>query len=930
MPGPPSAFGFDPVGLAAILDSALDAIVTMDSTGAITGWNAEAAVMFGRPAAEVIGRRLADVLIPARYREAHQQGLDRFLSTGEGPILRRRLEIEALRQDGREFPVELTVTPVEVAGGWQFSAFLRDITTGREAAEALRSATERFELVSRATNDAVWDWDFRTGLASRNEAYQALFGYPPQSAPRIAAWKDRIHPEDRDRVVGGLRRAVESGGSSWTDEYRFICADGSVRVVLDRGYVSRNAEGAPLRMVGAMMDVTARRRAEQLERAIYRIAEAANTDVGLRELLHDIHAIVGELLPAENFYIALYDEATELLTFPYYVDQRDPPPPPRRLGLGLTEYVLRTGAALSASPKVHRVLEQRGEVILIGAPSEDWLGVPLKTLERTIGVLVVQTYTAGVQYGEREREILQFVSSQVAAAIERKRTEEQLREGESKYRLIFESNPEAMWVYHRESLRFLAINDAAMRRYGYSRAEFQAMSVTDIRLAEDRPRTEAAPAPSDHEDAFLSGLRHRRKDGTLLDVEIRSDPIDFAGQPARLVLVRDVTEQKQLEDRLRQAQKMEAVGQLAGGIAHDFNNLLTAITGYTDLLLEDAAAEGPMRQDLEEIRKAAWRAAALTQQLLAFSRKQVLESRVIDLNTVVSGAERLLGRLLEEHIALRTELAADLGLVKADPAQFEQVIVNLAVNARDAMPRGGELRIETRNIELDSRLTAEHSVVPAGSYVELSVADTGTGMDERIKARLFEPFFTTKGLGKGTGLGLSTVYGIVKQSGGSIAVASTPGKGTVFTITLPRVDGEAEGLAAPSAPHGVLGGTEAILLVEDESALRAVARRVLVRYGYQVIEAPDAESALGLAAAHSETLDLLLTDVIMPGLSGAELANRLTALRPRIRVLFMSGYSDEAIAQQGVLAPRSAYLQKPFEPEALARKVREVLDGATR
>ncbi len=920
---------FDPVRLAAILDSALDAIVTMDAAGVITGWNAEAGVMFGRPAAEVMGRRMADVLIPSRYREAHHRSLERFLATGEGPILRRRIEIEALRHDGREFPVELTVTPLEIDGGWQFSAFIRDITAVREAAEALRSATERFELVSRATNDAVWDWDFRTGLASRNEAYEVLFGYPPQSAPRIAAWKDRIHPEDRDRVVSGLRRVVEAGGSSWSDEYRFVCADGSVRVVFDRGYVSRNADGAPIRMVGAMMDLTARRRAEQVERAIYRIAEAANTDVGLRELLHDIHAIVGELLPADNFYIALYDEATELLTFPYYVDQRDPPPPPRRLKLGLTEYVLRTGAPLSVSPEVHRVLEQRGEVTLIGAPAEDWLGVPLKTRERTIGVLVVQSYTGGVQYGEREREILQFVSSQVAVAIERKRAEQQLREGESKYRLIFESNPEAMWVYHRESLRFLAINDAAIRRYGYSHAEFLAMSITDIRLAEDHPWTETALDQPVQEGAFLSGLHHRRKDGTLLDVEILSDPIDFAGQPARLVLVRDVTEQKRLEGRLRQAQKMEAVGQLAGGIAHDFNNLLTAITGYTDLLLEDVGSESPMRQDLEEIRKAAWRAAALTQQLLAFSRKQVLESRVIDLNTVVSGAERLLGRLLKEHITLRTVLAPDLGLVKADPAQFEQVIVNLAVNARDAMPRGGELRIETRNIELDIRLTAEHSVVPAGSYVELSVADTGTGMDERVKARLFEPFFTTKGLGKGTGLGLSTVYGIVKQSGGSIAVTSAPGKGATFIVTLPRVDDEEEASAGPAASHGVLGGTEGVLLVEDEPALRAVTRRMLLRYGYRVIEAPDSETALSLAAGHSGPLDLLLTDVIMPGLSGAELAARLTALRPRLRVLFMSGYSDEAISQHGVLAPGGAYLQKPFEPEALARKVREVLDGGT-
>jgi len=365
------------------------------------------------------------------------------------------------------------------------------------------------------------------------------------------------------------------------------------------------------------------------------------------------------------------------------------------------------------------------------------------------------------------------------------------------------------------------------------------------------------------------------------------------------------------EEQLRQAQKMEAVGRLAGGIAHDFNNLLTVITSYGDLLLEDLAPDDSRRDDVDQIRKAAEGAAALTRQLLAFSRQQVLEPKVVDLRAVLAGTEKLLRRLIGADVHLAMPLAPDLGAVKADPGQLEQIIINLAVNARDAMPGGGRLTIEAANMVVEAR---------PGRYVMLAVSDTGIGMDEQTKARVFEPFFTTKETGKGTGLGLATVYGIVKQAGGFITVDSEPGRGTTFKVYLPRVDEPVAPAIARPAPAEPRRGTETVLVAEDAPSVRLVTRQVLERYGYTVLEAPTGDIALRLAAKHHGPIHLLLTDVVMPGLSGRQLAGQLSLLRSEMKVLYVSGYAD-------TVEPGAAYLQKPFAPEALARRVRDVLDA---
>ena len=385
---------------------------------------------------------------------------------------------------------------------------------------------------------------------------------------------------------------------------------------------------------------------------------------------------------------------------------------------------------------------------------------------------------------------------------------------------------------------------------------------------------------------------------------------------------------RKAEEQLRQAQKMEAIGRLSGSVAHDFNNLLSVILSYADLVLADLKPIDPLRADIESIRRAGEKAADLTHQLLAFSRQQVLAPRFLDLNEILRESEKMLHRLLGEDIQVETHYARRLAQVKVDPSQIDQVLLNLVINARDAMPGGGKLTIETREVELDESYTTEHFGVITGPHVMLAVSDTGVGMDKQVQARIFEPFFTTKELGKGTGLGLSTVFGIVKQSGGNIWVYSEPGGGTTFKVYFPVAIGVEQEPVAVVAEPATLHGTETILLVEDQDEVRRVAQTILRRYGYHVIEARNAGEALLTCERHPRTIHLLLTDVVMPQLSGRELAERLQQVRPEMKVLYMSGYTENVIVHHGILDSGIAYLQKPIVPDLLCRRVREVLDAA--
>ena len=429
-------------------------------------------------------------------------------------------------------------------------------------------------------------------------------------------------------------------------------------------------------------------------------------------------------------------------------------------------------------------------------------------------------------------------------------------------------------------------------------------------------------------EVWSGRITNQRKDGTLFEEDTTISAVrDAAGKVVNYVAAkRDVTHEAQLQQQLLQARKMEAIGLLAGGVAHDFNNLLGVITGYGEIVHRRMADEDPLKVKVVQILRAAERAADLTRQLLAFGRKQVLQPKILDLNAVVSGIQKMLPRVIGEDVELGTVLAQDLGSVRADPGQIDQILMNLAVNARDAMPEGGRITIETRNADLDESYAATHAPVRTGRYVMLAFSDTGSGMDAATQAHVFEPFFTTKGVGEGTGLGLATVYGIVKQSDGYVWVYSEVGVGTTFKIYLPRVDGEAEREAA-AEPKPFSSGRETVLLVEDEASLREMLEEVLGASGYSVLVARDGAEALQLCAAHVGPIQLMLTDVIMPGATGPKIVELVAQTHPSIKVLFISGYSDEAVARHGLIGPGKAFLSKPFGPELLLRRVREALDA---
>jgi hypothetical protein len=596
-----------------------------------------------------------------------------------------------------------------------------------------------------------------------------------------------------------------------------------------------------------------------------------------------------------------------------------------------TPIILQTAHYLEA--EVRRLAAQIGiqEVIIKPYEPQAFLDAVAKALGERPTPRPIPAPAPGAEF---HIEHLRLVSAKLYEKVrELEATRLELDRTATKYQLLFKSHPEPMWVFDIETLRFLEVNEAAIRRYGYSREEFLAMSVKAIRPAEEIP-------------AFLDSLRtgkdlwqsgpwlHRTKDGSVIETLITSHVLTFGARPVHYVMAHDVTGERRASEQLQQAQRMESLGQLAGGVAHDFNNLLGVILNFgwfvkANLMAEVERGDGerwrPVLKDMERIERAAENAARLTHQLLAFARVDVAQPRPMNINAVLTELVPLLRRTLGEHIELVALPRSHLMSVMIDSGQLSQVLTNLAVNARDAMPKGGKLTIDVQNVDVDAVYAASRPGLKPGRYVRLRVSDTGAGMDKQTLEHAFEPFFTTKPRGQGTGLGLATVYGIVKQAGGHVDVDSEPGEGTWVSVHLPATD------QAPAAPEAVASpspvkATETVLVVEDSDDLREIAGRILSKNGYQVMVAANGPDALKMAHAFTGHIDLLLTDVIMPQMNGSELAPRLVESRPDLRVLYMSGFASTALGAAGTLPAEVALLDKPFTEPALLSRVRQALE----
>jgi two-component system cell cycle sensor histidine kinase/response regulator CckA len=906
--------------LRAIMENNPIAIVVTDLERRIRMCNPAFQSIFKYRQSEIIGQDL-DVLLAPEDLQAEAFAFSQTATSG----ITVRANSRRRRSDGTLVDVQIIAVPLIVNGKCTGSfAMYEDITERLHAEAGRREAEERLRLLFENAVEGIFQASVDGKLLSVNPALARMCGYS-SPAEMIASGSDvsaDFYADPQARLE--FSRRMFADGAVERFEYQLRRKNGTKIWVSENARVVRDKAGDVVAYEGTMEDITDLKRAEMERQVTFEIIRSVNVTDNLDDLLYLIHQALKKVLYAENCFIALYEPSSEMFHFPFFVDQFDQAPPPQQVGRSCTAHVYRTGKAMLIPQKVFDQLATQGDVELVGTPSPSWLGAPLRTPAETIGVLVVQHYENGEAYTERDLEFLASVGGQIALAIERKRAEEKIRDSEARLRVLVEQLPAALWTVDK-NLCFTSAVGAGLARLG-----LKPNMVGGLSLFEYFDTTDSTFVPIAAHRRAVGGepltFHSEWKGGSYTcHVEpLRSSDGELQGA---ICMALDITDRKQLEEQLRQAQKMEAVGRLAGGIAHDFNNLLMVIQGYADLLAERLPEGNPLRRNAEQIQTASQRATSLTRQLLAFSRKQMLAPKVLNVQAVVADMEKILRRLIGEDVQLETSSAPDLGLVKADRSQIEQVILNLAVNARDAMPEGGRLTIETANAELDASFAHPPAVLAPGKYVMLAVTDNGCGMDTETQTHIFEPFFTTKEKGKGTGLGLATVYGIVKQSGGYVWVYSEPGRGTSFKVYLPRIEEETAvpSLEPPPQFRATPRGSETVLLVEDEKGVRELAREYLQMIGYNVIEAENGYAALELASMHAGKIHLLMTDVVMPGISGRELSERVKTVRPEIQVLYMSGYADQAVVHHGILKSDAVLLQKPFTLSALALKLREIL-----
>jgi len=1068
----------------AILDCALDGIITMNPEGRIIELNRAAERMFGYERAQVIGRAVAETIVPPALRERYRRGLAHYLATGETSLLGRRVEIQGLRADGTEFPVELTIATTHAGGERLFTAYVRDVADRKRAelGEAVQNATTRVladaptlvaaaprilqaiceslgwdlgalwtvdraadvlrlaemwhapgaafpelramaesrtlrrgaGLLGRvwATGKPVWsarlegDSDFvrsaaaqKDGLRSAvafpillggeslgvmeflsrhdraadddllrtlaaigsqigqymerkraeeevrrsEERFRALvenstdvivllaengaylyvtpsqarvLGYPPEEFIGRSAF-EHVHTDDLALAKERFGRCVANPGMPVTAEVRLRHRDGSWRHVEAVG-VNRLADPSVRAVVANYRDITPRKQAESLQAALYRVSEATSMTGDVGELYAEIHAIVAKLMPAENFYIALYDETAKVLTFPYFVDAVDPKPQPKKLGKGLTEYVLRTGEPLLATPERFAELQKTGKVKLIGGSSLDWLGVPLKTDDRTLGVLVVQTYDKDVRYGEREKEVLAFVAQHIAGAIGRKRAEQEIKRTVSLLQSSIESTTDGLLVVDGKG-SVVAFNQrfAQLWRVPPDLLESRdsnalLSSVMDQLKAPDQFLAKIKDLLSHPQAEAFDVLEF--KDGRVF--ERYSIPQRQDGEPVgRVWSFRDVTERTQAEQALRQTEKLAAMGSLLAGVAHELNNPLSVILGQAELLRRTAGS-GPLAQKADQIAQAAGRCAGIVGNFLALARQRPPERRRVALNEIVREALDIVAYPLRmDGVDVVVDLDAELPILVGDPHQLHQVVLNLVTNAQDAM----------RGTDGPKMMVVSTSYDRATRRVRVEVSDTGPGIPADVRPRLFEPFFTTKPQGQGTGLGLPLCQGIVENHGGTIEAESEEGKGALFRVLLPlelRRDAEPEAAAGADQSKG-----GKILVVDDEPHVAGVLAEMLAVDGHRIDVAQN--GALALDRLRQGTYDLVLSDIRMPELDGLGLYQEVRRLHPEMsrRFVFLTGDRLSAETGKFLASAGAPSLAKPFHLDEVLSVVRRMLQA---